>query len=301
MVGNNHNEVRMMPLSDDTQTCTDFWLTTNPLAHIFFFNLPSGRVHHFNIRAPHRDLMVTTTASVETKSFDPYSSIPVLLDDWDYFDADQVRESYAEYLMPTERVPLGPEVDRLSLAAQKYAEGPSAGSFLIALNRVLHRVIEYVPGSTHVDSTISEVLTSHRGVCQDFTHIMLAVCRRRGIPARYVSGYLYTGVGHQGDDHLKNGAAKTLVDLGLAETEAAVKEHAAESALVDGGAMHAWVECLLPDGAWHGFDPTNNILTTEAYVRVHTGRDYADVPPLRGVYAGPRAMMMDVAVKVTQD
>ena len=78
-------------------------------------------------------------------------------------------------------------------------------------------------------------------------------------------------------------------------------EHNAEAALVDGGAMHAWVECLLPDGAWHGFDPTNNILTTEAYVRVHTGRDYGDVPPLRGVYNGPNAIMMDVSVKVSAE
>ena len=65
--------------------------------------------------------------------------------------------------------------------------------------------------------------------------------------------------------------------------------------------MHAWVECLLPDGKWHGFDPTNNLLTNQNYVKVHFGRDYGDVPPIRGIYRGPYARSMDVAVRVLRE
>ena len=93
---------------------------------------------------------------------------------------------------------------------------------------------------------------------------MLAVCRNQGIPARYVSGYLYTG--HNG--------------------------------LVSNDATHAWVECLLPDGHWHGFDPTNDMVVNDAYIRTHTGRDYSDVAPVRGLYQGLPAKTLEVMVTV---
>lgn len=297
-ITDNHNEARMMPLTDELQTCADFWLTTDPVAHIFFYNLPGGRVHHFNIRAPHNELTVSTTATVLTNHVDPFANLQFTDEDAGYYESDIVREDNWEYLMPTERVPLDSKIDTITEAARRVADGPSTAAFLIALNRVIHRVLEYVPGVTNVDSSIEHVLQDHRGVCQDFTHIMLAVCRRRGIPARYVSGYLYTAAGEQGDD-LFNGNTRALVDLGL--TTDAPPPQRPHASLVDGGAMHAWVECLLPDGVWCGFDPTNNLLTTDAYVRVHLGRDYGDVPPLRGVFVGPQAAVMDVSVKVTAE
>ncbi len=112
---------------------------------------------------------------------------------------------------------------------------------------------------------MDEVLAHRRGVCQDFAHVMLAACRVNGVPSRYVSGYVYPG-----DEGLRGDAA-----------------------------MHAWIECLLPSGVWCGFDPTNNVLASEHHVKVHVGRDYADVVPTKGVYRGPGKHRMRVSVSIT--
>ncbi len=101
-----------------------------------------------------------------------------------------------------------------------------------------------------------------RGVCQDMAHLMIAVARRRGVAARYVSGWLYLP-GHEGP-----------------------------------GESHAWVEFAVPGLGWVEFDPTHPSPDTEHYVRLAVGRDYADVPPLRGSYIGPATERMDVSVEV---
>ncbi len=300
-VFDNHNELRLMPLTDERQTCTDFWLATSPLAHVFSYNLPTGRVHHFNVRAPHKYLAVTATAHVVTEPFDPFAELPMGVDDSSYYDSDEIREDYAEYLTPTERVPFGLPISDIKHVAEAGAEGPDTSNFVISLNRVLHRILHYNTEATDVDTPLEEVLKTREGVCQDYAHLMLAVCRSKRIPARYVSGYLFTqGSGRQGADSLAEKAEAELKQLGLISAPLVVDQTSTPQ-LIDGGAMHAWIECLLPDGKWHGFDPTNCLLTNELYVRVHTGRDYGDVPPMRGVYAGPRATKLEVAVTVTQE
>jgi len=109
----------------------------------------------------------------------------------------------------------------------------------------------YDPGATDVQTRADEVLVLGRGVCQDFTHVLLAACRCIGIPARYVSGYLY-------DPKLVG----------------------------DNAASHAWVDVWDEERGWLALDPTHDRDQTESYVRVAVGRDYADVPPTRGVYKG---------------
>jgi transglutaminase-like putative cysteine protease len=104
-------------------------------------------------------------------------------------------------------------------------------------------------------------------VCQDFAHIMIALVRRLGVPCRYVSGYLF----HRVEDHDRS----------------------------SDGATHAWIEALLPDLGWVGFDPTNNLIAGERHVRVAIGRDYFDVPPTRGVYQGVSAVRAELGVAVT--
>jgi transglutaminase-like putative cysteine protease len=242
-------------------------------------------------------LTITSQALVETHLRDTFAGLQFVYDDSQFYASDATRQKYYEYLLPTPLVQLHPETDRIATVARRQ-DGGSTASFLIALTRALHRVLEYKPGVTSVDSTILHVLEHGSGVCQDFTHLMLAICRRQGIPARYVSGYLYNGseraVAAESDNH---------------STEYEPERHSQEEdrgdndtriSLVGTDAMHAWVECLMADGKWRGFDPTNNLLANLNYIKVHFGRDYADVAPLRGVYRGPIAHSMDVSVYISQ-
>jgi len=140
-------------------------------------------------------------------------------------------------------------------------------SLLRELNQKLYDWFEYVPKSTKVDSPIDEAIKSRQGVCQDFAHIMIALVRSLRIPCRYVSGYLY----RRAQDH-----DRSVVD-----------------------ATHAWVEAFLPPLGWVGFDPTNCLLTGDRHIRTAIGRDYADVPPTRGIFRGHTASDLSVAVRVT--
>lgn len=280
-----HNELRLMPLSDDAQTCLDIRLELTPPAHIRAYDLPSGRVHFFDTRVRHSELAIQAQSLVITHRQNPFLFLPASQEDGEFYRRESVRQDYAEFLVPTERVQLYPETDRIAAIARKQASGAGVVPFLMALTRQLNRVLTYAPGATNVKTSILHVLEHREGVCQDFAHLMLAVCRRQGIPSRYVSGYLYIGEDREED---RQGA--------FAGAEDEVPQR-----LVSGSAMHAWVECLLPDNGWHGFDPTNNLLANDYYVRVHTGRDYGDVPPVRGVYRGPFAHTLDVSVHVAAD
>jgi transglutaminase-like putative cysteine protease len=137
---------------------------------------------------------------------------------------------------------------------------------LIELNQAIYDWFQYVPNSTKVDSPIDDALEARKGVCQDFSHIMIALARRLRIPCRYVSGYLF----HEAKD----------------------KDRSLESA------SHAWVEALLPKLGWTAFDPTNNLIGGDRHIRVALGRDYADVPPTRGVYKGEAQSELTVSVTV---
>ena len=135
------------------------------------------------------------------------------------------------------------------------------------LNYALFHAFHYAPSHTKVDSPIDDALKARVGVCQDLAHIMIALARRIGIPCRYVSGYLSPGKDS--------------------------KDRSAQ------GATHAWAEAYLPTLGWVGFDPTNDVLAAERHVRVAIGRDYADVPPTRGVFRGEARSELAVLVTVS--
>jgi transglutaminase-like putative cysteine protease len=132
-----------------------------------------------------------------------------------------------------------------------------------ALMGALHSRMAFDTGATDVVTTAGEAFKSGHGVCQDFTHIFLAAARGLGIPARYVSGYLY-----KPDEE---------------EQEA----------------THAWTEAHIPGLGWTAFDPTNGICTTDGYVRVAVGLDYLDCAPVRGSFKGATVENMSVHLKIT--
>ena len=141
-----------------------------------------------------------------------------------------------------------------ALAAEIVAEGAPVGDTALEICRAVGSAMEYVTGVTGVHSTAAEAWDERKGVCQDIAHVALGALRSVGIPARYVSGYLHPDA-----------------DAAIGQTVI--------------GESHAWVEWFAGD--WRGYDPTNLAEVGELHVLVGRGRDYGDVPPLRGVYAGP--------------
>jgi transglutaminase-like putative cysteine protease len=120
--------------------------------------------------------------------------------------------------------------------------------YLLSLTGFLNQLLEYSPESTDVNTPIEEVLRIRKGVCQDYAHVFLSVCRQNKIPARYVSGYLSQGAEFIGSSQL-----------------------------------HAWVEVLIPELGWVGFDATNNLVVDHHYIKIAHGTDYRDCSPIIGV------------------
>jgi transglutaminase-like putative cysteine protease len=260
-------EVRMHPRSETAQRCFTFQLSVSPRARIFSHTDHNGNlIHHFDIPEPHRQLTIVADALVDV---DPPAPLPESLgpDAWERLDELIARDDYWDMLMPSTFARSSPELEAF---AEECGVSQRAGDplqMLLDLNTRLYNSLAYVRESTTVDSPIEHALVSRQGVCQDFAHIMISLVRNLHVPCRYVSGYLF----HDGA-HLDRST---------------------------NGATHAWVEALLPDVGWVGFDPTNNLITGERHIRTATGRDYADVPPTVGTLKGSAKSEMHVRVRVT--
>ncbi len=258
-------EVRLQPRSDGDQRLLSFTLKIDPAANVMQYrDFIGNTVHHFDIAGSHTLLKVSAHSTIEIQPSTP----PQLSEcgDWNDLDALVASADYWEMLLPSHFVQSSGALDKLAGELKCERRGNPLG-LLTELNSAIYQAFSYVPHSTKVDSPIEDALSSRQGVCQDFAHIMIALVRRLRIPCRYVSGYMF----HRD------------------ETE---KERSAE------GASHAWVEAQLPGLGWVAFDPTNNLVGGDRHIRVAIGRDYADVPPTRGVYKGDAQSELSVAVTV---
>jgi transglutaminase-like putative cysteine protease len=258
-------ETRMHPRTEGNQRSLTFHLSVSPRCRAFSYRDHLGNhVHHFDIPGPHPQLVIIAEALVELQ---PPASLPDCLAPgaWAELDALVMNGDYWEMLLPSEFAK--PTRALLELAQQLDVTRRDPLRMLRALNTALYRALEYVPKSTKVDSPIDDAIRNQQGVCQDFAHIMIALVRSLRIPCRYVSGYLHRRV----EDH----------------------DRSAEDA------THAWVEVLLPQLGWVGFDPTNDLLAGDRHIRTAIGRDYADVPPTKGIFRGQTASQLSVAVRVS--
>jgi transglutaminase-like putative cysteine protease len=242
-------EMRLTPLNAGGQRCESFRLSTDPHGDVRGYADRFGnRVRHFDTLAPHERLVVSARSEVATPEgfSDPERELS-LLDAYDY-------------LQPTAYTPITEAVEAFA-APCAVSEDPKATAE--ALMKAVHRALAYVPGATTVKTTADEALASGRGVCQDFTHLMIAACRAQGLPARYVSGYVFAP---------RRG---------------------------DAAASHAWVDVFIAGQGWVSLDPTHDSPQNDHYVRLAMGRDYGDVPPTRGVFkgAGKETMTVDVSVE----
>jgi transglutaminase-like putative cysteine protease len=259
-------EARMQPRSDQQQHCIRFGLSTSPSSRVRMYQDPDGNmVHHFNIPARHSLLTVTAEAFVECE---PPPVLPESLgaDGWERLDAATATGEFWDALNPSAFA--RPTELLCALADEMQLDrGRDPIATLRQLMNDLYARFEYKPETTRVDSPIDDALASRQGVCQDFSHVMIALVRQLGIPCRYVSGYFY----QPADGHERSSSD---------------------------GATHAWVEAWLPDLGWVGFDPTHNSLAGEHHIRVAVGRDYADVPPTRGVFKGLTVARSELSVGV---
>jgi transglutaminase-like putative cysteine protease len=264
-------ELRQLPDDVDGQVCLRRTITTEPTAEHrrehrdYFGNLAAVMV----IRQEHTELVVTSTSLIDT------SGRPT------EFGADGRRpwQSYiaagtgANDLTAVEFSLDSSLVDRserlAAYAAPSFGSETSLADGVLSLCARIHADFEFDADATQVDTRLADVMAMRKGVCQDFAHVMIGALRSLGLPAAYVSGYLET-VPPPGQARL-TGADRT----------------------------HAWVAVYLGDGRWLGIDPTNDQVAGPRYITVARGRDYADVPPLKGViYTDAAESRLTVSVDV---
>jgi transglutaminase-like putative cysteine protease len=265
-VGESVMEVRTQPRNDVRQRCLTFALDVRPRANVMLYRDFFGNaVHHFDIPGRHKEIEVTAHAIVEVS---PRTDLDGAAgSNWEDLDQRVSEGDYWEMLVPSQFAAPTELLAWLKLELKLERRGmPFA--LLQELNARLYELFDYAPNTTNVNSPIDDALLAKRGVCQDFAHIMIALVRSLNIPCRYVSGYLF---------HADKGKDRSPA-----------------------GATHAWVEAYLGELGWVAFDPTNNLLGCERHIRVAVGRDYADVPPTRGVHRGEAESELRVSVLVTE-
>jgi transglutaminase-like putative cysteine protease len=227
-----------------------------------FADLFQNLTHHFELPQAHTSLEIESRIRVHNL---PLAITVAARSATGTEDAGDpaVRERIWPFLQDSNRVSQLPEVWR---QAVDVTYGLTAVfDKASAVMDWIHREFRYEPGATGVKAHLAESFALRRGVCQDFTHVMIGMCRAVGMPARYASGYLYNGP---------------------------------KDSLVGAQASHAWCEIYLPTAGWLGFDPTNNTLADERYVKIAVGRDYDDVAPVVGGYRGTAHCRMEVRVEV---
>ncbi|PZU45264.1 MAG: transglutaminase [Microbacterium sp.] len=263
-VGASYNEARMLPSSTDSQFVLSSQLDIEPSTSVNHYTDYFGtRVAAFDVLAVHAALGITARSLVEVRPR------PLEFRDmsWERL-AREAPRSIATVEMLSQSARTAPPAEVADIARAIAAQHDDPGRAAVAIATAIGDAVEYMPGITGVHSTAAEAWDERKGVCQDIVHITLGALREVGIPARYVSGYLHP-------------SAHPEVGVAVA------------------GESHAWVEWFAGD--WQGFDPTNRTEIGERHVLVGRGRDYTDVPPLRGVYAGPFKSELQVKVTITRE
>ena len=258
-------ELRMQPRSEGPQTLRSFQIATNPRAQLYAYTDHLGNaVYHFNLLREHEELRIEVQAVVEMSV---HAALPEKLaeDEWKQYEPGLLSGDHFDMVRPSKFARLSPQLLTFMRIADIAKPSGDPLTAMKTLMRAIYDSFNYEPGVTEVHSPIEDALTKRRGVCQDFSHIMIAVARAWGVPTRYVSGYMY----HRGSRDRS-----------------------------EADATHAWVEAWLPSLGWVGFDPTNNVMAAERHVRAAVGRDYADVPPTRGTFKGIADSELSIAVGI---
>ena len=256
-----YNEARLTPLTTDRQMVVEARVEVDPPARSYrYLDYWATVVDVFDIHVPHTTLTVTSTSVVETSEAPHQPPDP----GWELLTSEPVLDRYAEFLAPTGYTPAVPDLVDLAIELR---DGWGPGATVDSVARFVRNRLEYTPGVTAVSTSALEALHQGAGVCQDYAHLSIALLRAVGVPARYASGYLHTG------KDARPGDTAT-------------------------GESHAWVEAWL--GEWWAFDPTNGVPVGERHAVVGRGRDYADVPPIKGIHSTGTPESLEVEVRITR-
>ncbi len=262
-----HNELRMRPLEGPRQRCISFGLEIDPVGAILEYqDFYGNSVHALSVYPPHGALAIVAQSLVERLPEGDDAAGAMTFREFLARDLSRNRLEY-DFLNPSIYVPFSDPLRKFFWMAHP-ASDEDVFEYVQRVVSFVCGQFEYEPGLTEVHSTADEILTIGGGVCQDFAHLTIGVLRLAGVPARYVSGYLAPAPGS--------------------------KARAAPSA------SHAWIEAQVPLLGWVGFDPTHGCRSDYRHIRIAIGRDYADVPPIKGVFrsaGGKQKMTVELDIE----
>ncbi|MGO3362529.1 MAG: transglutaminase family protein [Corynebacterium sp.] len=268
-VNDSFNEIRMSPLYTPQQLIRERTVNIAPRPwSTSFIDYWGTQVTAFELHEPHDELKVAVTTTLDV------DAVPAERTGLSVTDAARFHDRWNEFLGMSPAVQPGEDMAGLAesvLAEVGAGEEGSVDEVGLRLGSLIHDQMTYESGSTDVTVGAEEAWTNRKGVCQDFSHLLVGALRHVGIPARYVSGYV------------------------LPDQEAPLGEPRT-------GESHAWVQWFNdgPNGGWFSFDPTNDTVPGELHVMVGQGREYADVVPLRGMFTGQAYSQMFVSVTMTR-
>ena len=272
-VTESQNEVRVRPRDDQHQRVLSYQLTSRPHLQILpVLDYWGTAVEYLGIRTPHTELELLAEATVETG---PRPS-PAEAAAVSGLAGTDFQTAHLEFLVPSQHVGWrsGDAVERRAAAA--VAGASSVQHMIGAVVADVRGVLAYQQGVTDIGVTLAELLSGEAGVCQDFAHLATGMLRSVGVPTRYVSGYLFA-------------ADETSPDDGIADVRPAD---------VVSVQTHAWIEAAVPGWGWWALDPTNGGEVGERHVVIGCGRDYGDVPPVRGAFTGSGSAHVDAEVVI---
>jgi transglutaminase-like putative cysteine protease len=268
-----HNEVRMRPRDEPGQRCLEFALEINPHGPLMEYDDYFGnRVHAISIFPAHDSLTIVARSLIEKSIAPAEQAESAAFRDFLKRDAERLRSEY-DFLNPSCYVPFSVALRRFFWMVHPVNDEDVA-AYVHRAVAFIRDQFDYEPGVTLVHSTADEILKVGGGVCQDFAHLTIGVLRLAGVPARYVSGYLTAKPGQS------------------------------PSGVVRERASHAWIEAKLPGLGWTGFDPTHGCRVDHRHIKLSVGRDYSDVPPMKGVYrsaGGKQALRVHLDIEAADE
>jgi transglutaminase-like putative cysteine protease len=239
--------LHLTPRRDLSQRALN-WSITSPGRRLEQIDAYGNISHLLTVEEPHREISIVVRGVVETADTDARQ--------------DDGPLSPLAYLAATQLTSPNDELRAFALSALNGTTDPLARAQVLA--DAVVGAVRYKTGTSDVQDSAAVAFKSGEGVCQDHAHVFIAAARAVGMPARYVSGYLYTGDSND-------------------------------------AASHAWVDAWLgPEIGWHSLDVTHQRPAVRTYCRLAVGRDYLDAAPVRGMRQGGGGEKMQASVLVAE-